>query len=471
MSLIRFLASGLALSFPILIGMIPIVLVFALLGFGAVSGLRNHPYYLAFVVIIVFVPLTSFLQLAAMSAGLMYRKQSRAPDLGRLIKKTWIIAGVQLAMALFYLALTLGSTAIILRPRSFDDWTGLGAALGPRADGSEATILDLAAYSMPLAVALITSSLIYAVLWVLLAIPFVAHAAGTASHGPRYEFFYGIGRKFFPLLLSFILIAVVQWAFGRFIRPQIMASLPTGDDIAFSFAAFRQPLMWIGAAVLFQLWCFCWWAASAVQAFIDVRDQIEEEYQLELGAIRANTGPQTDIAAMMRERSDRLRQTAAVHNPAGSFADLDEPVDSEPAEPPLFDDLAAQAEPESEPEPVDSPSARPMTTEEIEERFRQRFGGAETSGLRTDISSALREAAEIEAPAPEPEVSFDQVRASDLVTSATTPPLEAEQVPPVEPDLHENVPDSEDEPDWLSKYMGAEADANIFGDKKKADKT
>jgi hypothetical protein len=320
--------------------------------------------------------------------------------------------------------------------------------------------------------ALLAALLIYLFIYVALSVPIAAHSASAAVNGPKHEFFYGLGRKFVPLAIVGLITAAISY-----IGPILLATL-TLKSVPIDYASILVNGIWnaeniplaiyLGGYALLTAWMSSWYGAACAVAYVDVRDHIEEEHQIAMGAILANAGPKTDIAEMMRERTARMRAAAPVAVPnKGAFDDMDEPVlAAVAADVDLFEGVAPVSIVEPDPHAPLVLEPEPLSTEQMEERFQTRFGNETGSALRTDLSSALREAAEMEAP-PVGSEELDTVDPANLITAKGAVPLEPEQVPPVEPDLHEAVPESDDTPEWLRKYMGNDADKTIFGEDNK----
>ena len=150
-----------------------------------------------------------------------------------------------------------------------------------------------------------------------------------------------------------------------------------------------------------------------------------------------------------------------------AFDDMDEPVlAATSADDDLFEGVAPVSVVEADPHAPLVLEPEPLSNEQMEERFQSRFGNETGSALRTDLSSALRDAAAIEAP-PAGSDELDAVDPATLIPAEGAVALEPELVPPVVPDLHEAVPESDDAPEWLRKYMGNNADKTIFGEDNK----
>jgi hypothetical protein len=486
--LIRFLASSLALSIPVLLRMLPIFAATGVIVFGAVSGLINHPGYLLFVAAITTFPLMAFLQICAIRAGLVHRRQSRGPELGILVRKSLYLGLVQAALFIFYAILLLGVMALAFDPQTMGEWKD-SADVMQQASASPAGLLATLWGLDPLLFAgFVLSLLIYSAAQVALGVPFAAHGAAAAVNGPRHEFLYGIGRKFVPLALVGLLGAVLGWAAGPFLDRAFLGAAGAGatavPEGGIFQAAYAPVAAWIASKALLGAWTFSWFAAACAVAYVDVRDTIEAEFQETLGAIRASAEPPADIAGMMRERNERLRRVAPAAAAAPAAFDAFETEEAEaeiPREMPeplaLGDPVPAEEDEEPRmPYPEDEVAERgdiapederkvtgDLTQDEVEARFSSRFGGEQGSGLRDDIAAALREAAHERTGSDEDGVPGD-MPASEVLPGVAGAALEAEQIPPVVPDLHESAPEGEDVPEWMRKYLGSDGDRTLFGD-------
>ena len=467
MSVIRFLASSLSLSIPVLLRMLPIFLMTGLVLFGAVTALIDYPGYLVFGIAVVFFPLIAFLSLCAIRAGLVHRRQSRGPELSRLVRKSLLLGLVQAGLFTFYIVLAVGAVAMTLRPASLAEWGALGTRVRENQSAGASALEVIWQLSPLLLSALIGASLIYASVYVAFSVPFAAHGASAGVNGPRHEFLFGLGRRFLPLSCVMVLSAIIYYGLPPILFAAILKSAPIDFGSLFVEGIWRSDnlsvALYLGSIALLNFWLWCWFGAASAVAYIDVRDHIEEEHQIAMGAIRATAGPKTDLAELMRSRTERLRSASAVPTATiGTFDDIDDPVEPQQlATDDLFEDVVADDLPAAREALV--PEQDPLSPEEIEERFRNRFGSDSGSGLRGDLSNALREAADLEAAPAEEANEPVPIDPASLITTDMTGALESELVPPVEPDLHEAVPESEDAPEWLRKYMGRNADKTIFG--------
>ncbi len=472
MSLTRFLASSLSLSFPVLLRMLPIFIMTGVILFGAVYALLDYPGYLFFAAAIAFFPLLAFLFICSIRAGLVHRRQSRGPELAKLVRKSLLVGAIQAGLGIFYAVLSLGAIALTLRPQSLGAWRDLQTTFEAGKDAGQSELETLMSLNPAAVYALLAAFLIYLAIYVALSVPIAAHSASAAVNGPRHEFFFGLGRKFVPLTIVGLISVAVSY-----IGPVVLAAA-VFQSVPVDFTAMMADELWSSANIpvaiylggygLLTAWTSSFYGAACAVAYIDVRDHLEQEHQIAMGSILANTGPQTDLAEMMRERTARLRAAAPKAVPlSGAFDDIDEPVmAASPADDDLFEGVAPISVVEADPHAPLVLEPEPLSDEQLEERFQSRFGNETGSALRTDLSSALREAAAIEAP-PVGSEELDTVDPASLIPAAGAVALEPEQVPPVEPDLHEAVPESDDAPEWLRKYMGNDADKTIFGEDNK----
>ncbi len=454
--------------------MLPIFLMTGIVVFGTISALSKYPGYLIFVTVLAIFPLTAFLSICAIRAGLVHRRESRGPELAKLVRKSWQLGLIQAGLFAFYVALTLGAVAATLRPASFAEWKELFATLEATNASNFSLLSAIWAMNPALLVGFGGAFFVYCVAYVALSIPFAAHGANAAVNGPKHEFFYGIGRKFLPLFIVLLICLLIYFGLPPVLYALILKSTPV------NFAALSENGLWqsgnmpvamyFGATTLMNFWLWSWYSAATAVAYIDVRDHIEEEHQIAMGSIRASAGPATDLAALMRERSDRLRARATVADltsVTGAFGDIDEPVqhDQRDADD-LFEGMAPVAD-VSEEVPLVLEPQQELSPEEVEERFRERFGGDNASALRVDLSAALRDAAAMETAPRQRAEDRAAISPENIVPGEITAPLDPEQVPAVEPDAHEAVPENDDAPEWLRKYMGKDADTTIFGPDKK----
>ncbi len=452
--------------------MLPIFIMTGVLVFGAVYALIDYPVYLLFASAIAFFPLMAFLFICSIRAGLVHRRQSRGPELAKLVRKSLLIGLVQAGLGLFYVVLSAGALALTLRPQSLREWQDLAVTMQTGEAAGQSDMQVLWAISPAAVYGLLAALLIYLMIYVALSVPIAAHSASAAVNGPKHEFFYGLGRKFVPLAIMGLITAAISY-----IGPTLLATL-TLKSASIDYPSILVNGIWnadniplaiyLGGYALLTAWMSSLYGAACAVAYIDVRDHIDEEHQIAMGAILATAGPKTDIAEMMRERTARLRAATPVAPPnKGSFDDMDEPVIAAlAADAGLFEGVAPVSIVEPDPHAPLMLEPTPLSTEQMEERFQSRFGNETGSALRNDLSSALREAAEMEAP-PAGAEELDPVDPANLIPAEGAVALEPEQVPPVEPDLHEAVPESDDTPEWLRKYMGNGADKTIFGEDNK----
>lgn len=467
MPLIRFLASSFALSFPVMLRMLPIFLVTALLVFAAFTALVNYPFYLGLVIFVVAFPLLTFLTICAIRAGLVQRKQSGSPVLGGLVRKSLILGYMLNWMAILFVGLGYVATSLILGASASEEWLEIAGILQTAQANGQSSYAAVAYLSPMLANILVVITVLYYLASAALAVPIAAHCASIGVNGPRHEFFFGIGRKTGFVLAVMLLTSAILYLGMLVITPALARTYPALAEYAAGTAGTAAVMPFVeiaAAALLLQIWLFCWVSAACSVAYVQARTEIEEEFQRIMGAILDSAEPQADLRALIRERAEKARLVLPVSS-GGSFDDLDAPAQEEKREDEgLFSDAGAESGQAPAP-PIFAPSALPANPAEIEERFSSRFGPESGTGLRQDMASALRDAAELEPVRPDAEPAIDPVGRNDIVPGKTAP-VKSKRVSGDKSDLPEEVPESDEPPDWLNKYMGRSKEESKFDDEK-----
>ena len=304
MSLTRFLASSLLLSFPVLLRMLPIFIVTGVVVFGAVYALIDYPRYLVFVAAIAFFPLMAFLFICSIRAGLVHRRQSRGPELAKLVRKSLLIGAIQAGLGIFYAVLSLGAVAITLRPQSLGEWRDLQKTIEAGKAAGQTELATLMSIDSLTVYALLAALMIYLAIYVALSVPIAAHSASAAVNGPKHEFFYGVGRKFVPLSIVGLISVAVSYVGPLVLAAIIFKSVPIDYTAMMAnglWSSANIPVaMYLGGYGLLAAWTSSFYGAACAVAYVDVRDHIEQEHQIAMGTILASAGPQTDLAEMMR---------------------------------------------------------------------------------------------------------------------------------------------------------------------------
>lgn len=275
--------------------MIPVILVTGFSLYAVLQLLIGEPIVLILIVALIYLPLTVFLYLSAIRAGLIALKATGAPEL----KKLW---GGTLRLMRFNFMLNnlivgllgVGTIVVLLVQLRPEVWALLNSGITAKDILAGEIITEIAAIFPIIALPILAFALSVSV--GVVGTSAAATAAWTAVQGPNHDVLWGVTARFFPLFTTAAIVlvlpafALMAWAGGPFIGvAQVM----------------ELPIIVLYGIPLYLAWAACVLSAAKALAYVQTLVISEASFQAQQDEIIGEVVDVQDLRALRQERQRR----------------------------------------------------------------------------------------------------------------------------------------------------------------------
>ena len=291
-----FILKSLYISIFVALRMVPIILVAGFSLVFVISFFLSEPLALIMILGVVYLPLTMFLYLAALRAGLMSLRATEPPLIKKLWQGTIRLMRFQLMLTnMVVMLLGVGVSVVILVTQFPETWDVIRNELGAKTILDKDFMLALAA-QIPLGLIAVFAFAMSVAIG-LIGVSAAATGAFAAVRGPNHDMLWGVTEKFFPLF---------GFAFLILVLPALGLIVALGGPMAGLDHLIALPVTSLVAIPLYLAWAACALCAAKALAYVRTVTDTEARFQASQDAMLGEFVEEDDLRAM---RIARQKQT------------------------------------------------------------------------------------------------------------------------------------------------------------------